>query len=182
MSLRAVCTLVVAVSLCVLAPAANAAVDMFLEIDGIQGESRDNEFANQIDVLAWSNGVSSSKVAKAAANFQQVSVTKYTDRSSPELLQDVASGKVVSFAKLHIRKAGTAPLEYLRFCYTGVQFTSLSMGGSGGEDRLTENLTFSYQKITERYVQQNAAGQPGATFYGGWDLVSNVQFGGPQTC
>jgi type VI secretion system secreted protein Hcp len=157
-------------------------MDMFLEVDGLQGESKDSQFANQIDVLAWSSGVSSSKVAKPAASFQAVSVTKNVDRSSPEILQDVASGKVVNFAKLHIRKAGSTPIEYLRLCYAGVQFTSVSMGGSGGEDRLTETVTFSYQKLTERYVQQDSTGGAVATFYGGWDLVNNVQYGGPTTC
>jgi type VI secretion system secreted protein Hcp len=168
-------------SLGVLAPAAaNAALDMSLEVDGIQGESTADGYANQIDVLAWSSGVSNSKAAKAT--FQATSFTHYIDRSSPVIFQDVASGKIVSFAKLHIRKRGDTPLEYLRFCYTGVQFTSQSTGGSGGEDRLTENVSFTYQKVTERYVQQDATGAAGTVFYGGWDLVNNFQFGGPSTC
>ena len=36
----------------------NGAVDMFLKLDGIPGESTDKTHANEIDVLAWSWGMS----------------------------------------------------------------------------------------------------------------------------
>ena len=36
------------------------AVDMFLKLDDVKGESRDNKHKDEIDVLAWSWGVSQS--------------------------------------------------------------------------------------------------------------------------
>jgi type VI secretion system secreted protein Hcp len=99
-------------------------------------------------------------------------VTKYQDRTSPILLQDVAGGVLINSAKLHIVKPGDPRVEVSTFCFTGVRFTPLSYGGSGGEDRLTENLSFSYQTIVEKNKQQRAAGQVTDTIFGGWDLIA----------
>ena len=52
-------------------------------------------------------------------------------------------------AKLTVVKAGEDPVPYLRLCFTGVRLTSVSTGGSGGEDRLTENVTFAYATVVE---------------------------------
>jgi type VI secretion system secreted protein Hcp len=176
------------IALCVLAPAwmlgallptsAPAAVDMFLEVDGLQGESQDSKYKDAIDVLAFSWGVSN---GGGKPNFQDVSVTKYVDRTSPKLLEMVASGKLVATARLTVRKPGETPIDYLRYCFTGLRFSALSSGGSGGEDRVTENITFSYSTIIERYTQQDATGKPLPAIFGGWDLLKNLQFG-PPTC
>ncbi|HZB77702.1 MAG TPA: type VI secretion system tube protein Hcp, partial [Solirubrobacteraceae bacterium] len=93
----------------------------------------------------------------------------------------VASGKLVATARLTVRKAGENPIDYLRYCFTGLRFTSLSSGGSGGEDRLTENISFTYQTIVNRYTPQDELGRPLPAIVGGWDLVKNLQYGN-TTC
>src|SRR5919197_1518553 len=69
------------------------AVDMFLHVDGIKGESRDAQHKDDIDVLAWSWGASNSGSAhmgggggSGKVNVQDLSITKYVDKSSPLLL------------------------------------------------------------------------------------------------
>ncbi|MGZ4959716.1 MAG: type VI secretion system tube protein Hcp, partial [Methylomonas sp.] len=63
------------------------AVDMFLTIDKIKGESRYDKHPNEIDVLAWSWGVSNSGSAHVGggagagkAHVQDLSFTKYIDK------------------------------------------------------------------------------------------------------
>ena len=69
------------------------AVDMFLELDGVKGESVDKTYKgkNAIDVLAWSWGMSNSGTfhhgsggGSGKANFQDITVTKYVDAASAE--------------------------------------------------------------------------------------------------
>ena len=176
------------IALCVLAPAwmlgallptsAPAAVDMFLEVDGLRGETQDSKYKDAIDVLAFSWGVSNNG---NKPNFQDLSATKYVDRTSPTLMEMVASGKLVATARLTVRKAGENPIDYLRYCFTGLRFTSLSSGGSGGEDRFTENISFNYATIVQRYLPQNADGTAGSAIFGGWDVIKNLQYGN-TTC
>ena len=158
---------------------ASAAVDMFLDLDGIQGESRDAQFPNTIDVLAWSWGASRER--DKPVNVQGISLTKYIDRSSPALMQRLAIGGTISNGSLRVRKAGENPLVYLRLCFTGIRVSAISTGGSGGEDRLTENVTLNFATVIERYTQQSATGVAGPSFRFGWDLVQRLQFG-PSDC
>lgn len=180
--LRTLCVLATAASLAVLPSAAHASSNMYLEADGLQGEATADNYQNQIEVFSFSWGASRAKFAKQAS-FSDLSFMKRFDRSSPAILQDVATGKVVSSAKLHVVHAGDQPSEFLTICFTNVQFTSDQISGSaGGDDRPSESVSFSYQTVVEHYTQQNQDGSAGASFFGGWDLVRNIQFGGPANC
>jgi type VI secretion system secreted protein Hcp len=155
---------------------APAAQDMFLQIDGIQGESTTEGFENAIGVLAWSWGASNGGNGKSPS-FQALSVTKYIDRTSPTLFANMAAGRVMPAAKLTvIRTGGERPVPYLRLCLTGVRAESVSTGGSGGEERLTENVTFSYATVVEAYQGTDAEGKLTAPVFGGWDLVGKMQY------
>jgi type VI secretion system secreted protein Hcp len=154
--------IVVAASL--MAPSsALAAVDMFLKITEVTGESKDIAHKDEIDVLAWSWGASSGnartgKGALPVACIQDLSVTKYIDSASPELILSAALGTVAKEAVLTVRKAGEKPLEYLVIKMSDVLVTSYSTGGSGGEDRLTENVTLSFESLKGEYRKQKADG------------------------
>src|SRR5215475_6089574 len=96
------------------------AVDMFMKIAGIAGESKDKSHKGEIDVLAWSWGASQSGTTHEGsgggagkANFQDISFTKYIDKGSPALLTRLAKGTHIVDATLVVRKAGDKPLEYL---------------------------------------------------------------------
>ena len=57
-------------------------------------------------------------------------------------------GKHFDDATLVVRKAGENPVEYIKIKMEEVLITSVSTGGSGGEDRLTENVTLNFSKVS----------------------------------
>ena len=96
------------------------AVDMFMKIQGIEGESKDSSHKNEIDVLAWSWGMTQSGTGHVGGgsgsgkvNVHDLSFTKYIDKSSPDLMLACCNGKHYGEAKLTVRKAGENPLEYM---------------------------------------------------------------------
>jgi len=145
------------------------AVDMFLKIEPLnKGESRDKSHAGQIDILAWSWGMSNSGTAHLGGgagagkvNIQDVSVTKYVDKASPDLMLACCNGTHYTKATLVVRKAGGTPLEYITITMEEVLITAVSTGGSGGEDRLTENVTLNFAKVKLQYVEQKPDGTAG---------------------
>lgn len=158
------------------------AVDMFIKIGDLKGESKDKAHAAEIDVLAWSWGASNSGNAHMGGgqgagkvNVQDLSFTKYIDKSSPDLILACCNGKHIPEAKLVIRKAGETPLEYLTLTMNDLIVTSVSTGGSGGEDRLTENVTLNFAKVKVNYVEQTDKGAAGAKPQMGWDIAANVK-------
>lgn len=144
------------------------AVDIFLKLnyagDGKLGESKDKDHAGEIDVLAWQWGASRSGSAtgsgreRGRTDFNDLAITKYIDSASNDLLNMVATGRMAKKAILTVRKAGDRPTDHLVIEFSDVIVSSISTGGSGGEDRLTENVTFNYRAVFYRYFEQDEDG------------------------
>src|SRR4051812_3187126 len=143
------------------------AMDMFVVLDGIKGEARDKEFGAKgaIDLLAWSWGMSNSGSTHVGGgggagkvNVQDISFTKYIDNASTTLMLQCCNGKHIKKAQLFVRKAGEKPLTYIQIDMEEVLISAVSTGGSGGEDRLTENVTLNFAKFNFTYFKQKADG------------------------
>ncbi len=141
------------------------AVDMFIKVGDIEGESVAANHVKDIDVLAWSWGMSQSGTThmgggggSGKVSVQDLSFTKYVDAGSHALQQACCIGKHYDEAKLVVRKAGGEQLEYIIITMNEVIVTSVSTGGSGGEDRLTENVTLNFAKYKFSYQPQNPQG------------------------
>jgi type VI secretion system secreted protein Hcp len=158
------------------------AVDQFMKFEGIEGESKDSKHKNEVDVLAWSWGASQSGSFHTAGgggsgkvSVQDLSFTKYVDKSSTNLFLKCCDGKHIPSAVLTVRKAGESPVEYLKITMEPVLVTSVSGGGSGGEDRITENITLNFAKVKIEYTEQKEDGSAGATDEKIWNIMENIQ-------
>lgn len=153
------------------AGSAAAAVDMFLKLGGIKGESVARGHEGDIEVLAWSWGTSTgtartTKGLLPAACVQDLSVTKFIDAATPQIIINGVTGAVVPEAVLAVRKAGDRPTDFLVLRMYQVRVVSYTTGGSGGEDRLTENVTIRFDSLRGEYRRQSADGSylPPVTF------------------
>ena len=158
------------------------AVDMFMKIDTVDGEAQDTKHKKEIDVLAWSWGISNNGSAhngngagSGKASVHDLTFTKWVDRATPNLALACCSGKHFKDATLVIRKAGAKPVEYVKIKMETVLITSVSTGGSGGEDRLQESVTLNFAKVSLDYVPQNDKGAAGTPIPMSWDIASNTR-------
>src|SRR5512140_520057 len=97
------------------------AVDYFLKIDGIEGESQDAKHKNEIDVESWSWG--ETQVGAHAAgggggsgkvDMHDFSFVMKVNKASPKLLLSCANGEHIKKAVLICRKAGKDQQEYMK--------------------------------------------------------------------
>ena len=158
------------------------AVDMFLKLGPIMGESQDKSHKDEIDVLAWSWGASQSGTTHMGsgsgagkANFQDLSLTKYVDKSSTDLMKFLSKGTHIETASLVVRKAGDGQMEYIVLDMADIIISSVSTGGSGGEDRLTENVTLNFGAFNYVYVPQTETGSPDTATEWKWDIAQNTE-------
>ena len=158
------------------------AVDMFIKIGDLKGEAQDDKHKGEIDVLAWSWGMSQSGTMHSGGGggggkvaIQDMSFTKWVDKSSGPLMMACSRGDQYKEAKLVVRKAGgTNPLEYIIVTMKDVIVTSMSTGGSGGEDKLTENVTLNFSQVSVDYQAQKPDGsKDGGAIKYGWDIAAN---------
>jgi len=152
------------------APAARAAVDAFIWFDSIQGESKDPQHQNWIEVESYqlqevnrqaSIGSATSGAGAGRVSLSSLTVSKLYDKSSPLLSKAYASGKHFQTVIIEMRKAGGTQHEYLKITLQSVMISSYQLAGGGaggsGNPAATETLTFNFGAMKMEYTGQTKA-------------------------
>lgn len=155
------------------------AVDMFLKLDGIKGESQDHKHKDEIQIQSWSWGLSQTGGMATGGgggagkvHVHDISITKFVDKASPALMLHCCNGKHIANGLVTVRKAGDKPLEYLKMKLQDIIISGVQNAGHGSEI-LTENVTLNFAKFHVEYQEQKAdgSGSPGGEM--GWDVKAN---------
>lgn len=137
----------------------SSAVDIFMKIDGIKGESKDKGHKDEIEVLAWNWGMSNSGGGKGSnrpgkPEVQNLSFTKYLDISSPALILSTLKGTRHPQAVMSVSSGNKGKdAEFLVVTLKDVFVTSLASGGSSGENRFAENVTLDFTSFELEYIE-----------------------------
>lgn len=139
------------------------AVDAFLKLTDIKGESVVKGHAEEIDIMSWSWSMSQHGTAHVGSGggagkvqVQDLAINKMVDAASPNLVKAICTGKHIAEAVLTLRKAGETPLDYLIITLTDVLLTSYSVSGSG--DIPMETVTLTFASFKESYQPQDKTG------------------------
>ncbi len=144
------------------APTSFAADQVFLKIDDVKGEATHDIHQDEIDVLAWSfSGTSSATTHLGAGGgagtptVQDLLIVKWIDAATPPILMQMLNGRHFDEAILSVGRAGAkgGAGDYFVITMQNVIVTSVSTGGSVGDDRLTENITLNFASFCVSYTQ-----------------------------
>lgn len=132
-----------------------AAVDYFLKLDGISGDSTDKTHKGEINVDSFSWGVSQTAARAGAggtgtgkAVLQDFHFTMRASKASPQLFLATASGRHIKSAVLVGRKAGVeqaAGNEFIKYSFTDLLFSTY--GEAGSADVVEDQAAFGYAKV-----------------------------------
>ena len=154
--------------------------EIFVKLDGIDGESKQANHKGWIDVLDFSYGVTQSASMHTGggggvgkADFAPVQFTHYLDRASPNLFKYCAAGKHIPKVTFSVCKVGDGSQEFAKITLTDVIVANVSPGGSSGSG-MTETVAMSYSKIETMVKEQNADGSMGTAVEGNWNVKENV--------
>jgi type VI secretion system secreted protein Hcp len=147
-------------------PSANAAaVDYFLKIEGVDGESKDDKHKGWIELESYSFGVTNSGVMASGggggagkAKFNEFTMTKLVDKSSPILMLETATGKHFKSAEIVLVRSGT---EIMKWKLSDVLISSYQ--NTGSTDLPMEQISLNFAKIEVEYGSVKA----------GWDIKTN---------
>ncbi|MGH9263837.1 MAG: Hcp family type VI secretion system effector [Acidimicrobiales bacterium] len=161
------------------------AVDMFLKLDGIDGESTDKGHKNEIEIESFSWGASNSGSAAhggggggaGKASFQDFSFTTRVSKASPRLFLACASGEHIKSALLTVRKAGGQQQDFLKVTMSGLLVSSYKAEGASGADAAVpvDQVSLNFAKIQVAYAPQRPDGTLDREVTAGWDLQKNVK-------
>jgi type VI secretion system secreted protein Hcp len=156
-----------------------AAVDYFLKIDGIDGESTDDSHRGEIEILSYSWGMSNSGSFAAGGgggagkvSFSSIRLTSSVNKASPMLFESVATGKHFPTATISVVKTGQENQEFLKITLTDVIISSYQAGGMSGDIPM-DSFKLNFAKIEYEYKPQSPDGSLDASVRAGWDLKEN---------
>jgi type VI secretion system secreted protein Hcp len=160
------------------------AIDMFLKLGDIKGESKDSVHKEEIDIVRFQWGMSQSGSmhqgsggGSGKVNIQNLSLTKALDKSSPNLMMACASGKHYPEATLTLRKAGgNSPVEYNIIKLKEVMVTSYGSDAGASDEIVEETVTLNFGQVEVSYQPQKADGsKEGGAIKFGWNIRENVK-------
>jgi type VI secretion system secreted protein Hcp len=158
------------------------AIDLFLKIDGIPGESQDAQHKDEIELESFSWGETQPvphAATGAGAGAGRVEIHDFhfvarISKASPKLLLACASGQHLRQATLTARKAGATPFEFLVVKLSDLLVTSYDVGGSAHQDAPpVDQVSLHFAKIEVEYRPQKPDGSPDAPVKAGWDVANN---------
>jgi type VI secretion system secreted protein Hcp len=159
------------------------AMDVYLNIEGIKGESMDSKHPDWIECSSVHWGVTQPRSATASTGgghtaerceMLDVTFTKHADLSSPVLLQTCAMGKTLPKAKFEFFRADGSGE---RVKYFEIELENVLIGHVEPDlhpgDILSEHVGLKFSKATWRYTLQKISGGAGGSTVGSWNLATN---------
>jgi type VI secretion system secreted protein Hcp len=156
------------------------AVDYYLKIDGMEGESTDDKHKGEIDVESWSWGETQSGTSAAGGgggagkvSMQDFHFVMRVNKASPKLMLACATGDHLKGATLTCRKAGGDQQEYMKIVMSDLLVSSYQTGGSAGDVVPVDQISLNFSKIEYEYKPQKADGSLDSPVKTGYDLKLN---------
>jgi type VI secretion system secreted protein Hcp len=160
------------------------AVEIFLTMDGIKGESEKKGAEGWIEIFSFSNGASNpSSVAfgtgsgAGKVDISSLSLQKQLDKASPELFKSCCMGTHFKKGAMIVREAtgGDTTQVYYQYDLTEVFVDSISWGGAAGGGKPSESVSLSAKSWTITYWPQDSTGKLGDKIPFGWDVSKNTK-------
>ena len=157
------------------------AIDSFLKLGTLKGESVVKGFEDQMQILSWGWGMTQTGTTHSASGggagkveVHDLQFVKNIDAASPNLALSCAKGTHYDTAVLTMRKAGGTALEYVTLTLTDVIVSSYSVSESGG-DQMQDTVALNFAKFKYSYQpQDNKGAKKGGAIDATYDIAKNV--------
>jgi type VI secretion system secreted protein Hcp len=154
--------------------------DFYLKLDGVEGESTAELHPNELELLTWAFGVSSSASPLVSGGGgagkskpTDLVFVSYISKASPKLYQLVCTGKHVKTAVLSAVKIGDSRQQYLTVTMSDVLVTSYQVAPGESDGVPLDVVHLDYAKISYSYRPQRNDGSIGDPITFGFDFAAN---------
>ena len=169
------------------------AVDIFFKLgDKIKGESVNDgkdllggPLKDQMEIMSWNWALSQSGTTHSGtgggggkANVNDITITKYVDMASNDIITALCKGEHIPTALLTVRKAGgDKPVNYYGIEFEDIILSNYHISGSKDElDRMVESFSINFARFRITYTRQNEKGGESGKSTAGWNIPKGVVF------
>ncbi|WP_368900462.1 Hcp family type VI secretion system effector [Mixta calida] len=143
--------------------------ELYLRLQGITGESKDNLHQGWIDLKGYSWGLESHGAENnGTVNFHNLTVHALLDKATPAMITYASKKTLINKAELAICRAGSEHKEFCRITIENVRIAAIRMGDSGIASEVTYEL--EADKVQFQYWEQTSKGGRGAETRTTWNI------------
>ena len=152
--------------------------EIYLKIEGIQGESQDANHKGWIAVTSFLWEATQSvemrnMVSSGRVEYKDLEVHCLVDKATPAIMRYLSKGQPIKKVELSVCHASNGQVEYLRITLEEVLLTRASYQGSGSFDKIGINYQFQAAKVMQQYWEPRSGGGKGAETASGWNIREN---------
>lgn len=157
-------------------------VDMYMKVEGADGESQDSNHKGWTDIVSFQWGVTQpgsmatgggGGAGKAA--FQDLTVIARIDKCMPAVMKHCATGKHLGQIEISVCKAGGSQVEYEHITLSEVLATNVSITGAHDDEFVMVHYSFQAARVKNQYWIQTAQGGKGAESQFGYNVKENKE-------
>lgn len=151
----------------------------YLKIDGVKGESQNQQHKDEIEILSWNCSVNAAPSSPSAAGasgkitVSPITFSHYVDLASPVLLRQCLKGARMPKAVLTVRQDPNSNMDYLRLTFEAIVFTSIVLSAPDNNVHIIETVTMEFTRVKEDYVRIKPDGSTGETISTAYDLLTS---------
>jgi len=148
----------------------------YMEIEGIDGDVTDEGREGTVLLYDFDHRIFDDPYFDPLKKgTEPVTISKPIDKASPLLMGFLNDGETFNATifvdEVRVMSNGsTERVEYFKYELKNVMVTSVSTGGGGGEDRLTESVSLNFAEVKTTYVQEKR------TFVETWTASEEDQY------
>jgi type VI secretion system secreted protein Hcp len=132
------------------------AIRAFLELKDIAGEALDQNHADQIQVISFAWGTLNAgtfhdgpNLTEGSLSVQDLTITKYVDKSTPNLVFRCVTGQTIEEGTLYVQKSGGN--DYLVLIMKPILITSVSVGAGDSSENTMETCSLNFREFEYKY-------------------------------
>ena len=156
------------------------AIDMFMKVEGVNGESKDSNHKDWTNIESFDWGAeqpgsmtSGGGGGAGKVNFNVLTVVAAIDKAAPTILKNCATGQHLSKVEISVCKAGGEQIEYSRTTLEDVLVTGVKFIGVQDNDALKMRYSFQAAKVKNQYWEQTDKGSKGAEVQMAFNIKEN---------
>lgn len=161
------------------------ALDGFVKIDGIEGESTDDKHVGWIEIIRYGIGIKQTISTAASsvggvcigrADFSEFIFRKLIDKASPKLALACAAGTHINEMVVQLCRAGSDKVPFMTYTMNNclISYVRTTSGLDLPNRFPAETIKVNFGRIQLSYTMQaRRGGGPVGNVAGGWDLETN---------
>lgn len=160
------------------------ACDMFLQIEGIKGDSTDDAHKQWIEIDSFNHSISQSGGGASSAqgthaggrcDHSDFTVIKNLDSASPTLAVYACTAKPIPTITFELCRAMGEKTVFMKYTLKESIVSSIQTGGAAEGPVPTESISFRYGEVHWEYTPTDpkGGGKTGAAVKGNWSTLIN---------